>query len=229
VRLVAERHVRELDPALARVERDRVGCVGDLGARVEDLEDPGRRGQRPGEPVVEAGQELEWPVDQPQVADVRLQAANGQPLVLNGLGLNEKLWFDIYVGSLYLTSKSRDVAEILSRPAPWRVQLDFIYTEVASEKLLEAWREGFESNQNAETLEILKPRIEQFYSYFSSAVVAKDEYQFDYIPGQGTQIRKNRQIVGLIPGKDFKNALLEIWLGNHPVDKNLKRSMLGIW
>jgi hypothetical protein len=162
------------------------------------------------------------------VVDDEIKATNGQPLVLNGIGLHEKLWFDIYVGSLYLTSKSRDVAEILSKPAPWRVQLDFIYTEVASEKLLELWREGFESNQNAQTLEKLKPRIEQFYSYFSSAVVAKDQYQFDYIPGQGTQIRKNKQVVGLIPGKDFKNALLEIWLGNHPADKNLKRSMLGI-
>ena len=163
------------------------------------------------------------------VVDDKIEAANGQPLVLNGIGVREKLWFDIYVGSLYLTKKSRDVAEILSKPAPWRVQLDFIYTEVASEKLLETWREGFERNQDVGALKRLKPRIEQFYGYFSSAVVAKDQYQFDYIPDQGTQIRKNNQLVGLIPGEDFKNALLEIWLGNHPADKNLKRSMLGIW
>ena len=161
--------------------------------------------------------------------DDEIKAANGQTLLLNGIGLREKLWFDIYVGSLYLTDKSQDVAEILSKPGPWRIQLDFVYTEVASEKLLEAWREGFENNQNAKTLSKLKSRIEQFYGYFSSAVVAKDQYQFDYIPGQGTRVSKNKQVVGLISGEDFKNALLEIWLGNHPADKNLKRSMLGIW
>ncbi len=158
-----------------------------------------------------------------------IKAANGKSLLLNGLGLREKLWFDIYVGSLYLTEKSQDVAEILSKPGPWRVQLDFVYKEVASEKLHEAWREGFEENQNEETLSNLKSRIEKFYSYFSSAVVAKDQYQFDYIPGQGTQVSKNKQVLGVIPGEDFKNALLEIWLGNHPADKNLKRGMLGIW
>ena len=161
--------------------------------------------------------------------DDEIKAANGQSLVLNGIGLREKLWFDIYVGSLYLTGKSKDVAEILSRPGPWRIQLDFVYTEVSSDKLLEAWREGFENNQNAETLSKLKPRIEQFYSYFTNAAVAKDQFQFDYIPDQGTRISINKQVVGLIPGEDFKNALLEIWLGNHPADKNLKRSMLGIW
>ncbi len=161
--------------------------------------------------------------------DDEIKAANGQRLVLNGIGLREKLWFDIYVGSFYLTGKSQDVAEILTNPGPWRVQLDFVYTEVASEKLLDAWREGFENNQSAEVLSQLKSRIEQFYGYFSSAVVAKDQYQFDYIPDQGTRISKNKQVLGLIPGEDFKNALLEIWLGNHPADKNLKRGMLGIW
>ena len=160
--------------------------------------------------------------------DDEIETANGQSLILNGIGLRGKLWFDIYVGSLYLTEKSQDVAEILSKPGPWRVQLDFVYTEVASENLLEAWREGFEKNQNSETLSKLQPQIEQFYTYFSSAVVTRDQFRFDYIPGLGTQISKNKQIMGLIPGEDFKNALLEIWLGNYPADKNLKRNMLGI-
>ncbi|MDH3389472.1 MAG: chalcone isomerase family protein, partial [Gammaproteobacteria bacterium] len=34
--------------------------------------------------------------------------------------------------------------------------------------------------------------------------------------------------LGLIPGEDFKNALLEIWLGNYPADKKLKKGMLGL-
>jgi hypothetical protein len=35
-------------------------------------------------------------------------------------------------------------------------------------------------------------------------------------------------VLGLIPGEDFKNALLEIWLGNFPADKNLKLGLLGL-
>lgn len=162
------------------------------------------------------------------VAD-EIKAADGQKLVLNGIGLREKFWVDVYVGSLYLPRKSENVAEILSAPGPWRIQLDFVYKEVSSEKLLEAWREGFEKNQPAETLAKLKSRIDQFNRHFETSAVAGDRFVFNYMPGKGTQIIKNDQELDLIAGEDFKNALLEIWLGNYPADKNLKRSMLGIF
>jgi len=153
---------------------------------------------------------------------------SGQKLVLNGLGLREKFWIDVYVGSLYLAKKSRDVAEILSTPGELRVQLDFVYKEVSSEKLLDAWREGFEKNQPDETLGSLKDRMEQFYHYFETSAVSGDQYRFDYSPAQGTKVIKNGEALGVIPGEDFKNALLEIWLGNYPADKDLKRGMLGL-
>jgi len=161
------------------------------------------------------------------VAD-EIKSAEGQTLVLNGIGLREKFWVDVYVGSLYLVTRSDDVAEILSKPGPWRVQLDFIYKEVAREKLLDTWQEGFEKNQTAENLKQLQPRIEQFYGYFDTNVVAKEQYAFDYVPTQGVLVSRNNKELGLIPGEDFKNALLEIWLGNHPGDKKLKKGLLGL-
>lgn len=157
-----------------------------------------------------------------------IKSTDGQTLVLNGIGLREKFWVDVYVGSLYLVTRSDDVAEILSRPGPWRVQLDFVYKEVAREKLLDGWREGFEKNQSAENLKRLQPRIERFYGYFDTSVVAKEQYAFDYVPSQGVLVSRNKKELGLIPGEDFKNALLEIWLGNHPADKKLKKGMLGL-
>lgn len=161
--------------------------------------------------------------------DDEVQSANGQTLVLNGIGLREKFWIDVYVGSLYLTSKSQDVAEILSQPGPWRIQLDFIYKEVSSEDMQESWKEGFENNQTGETLQKLQSRIDRFYDFFNQSAVTKDRYVLEYIPGTGTNVSKNGNLLGSIEGEDFKNALLEIWLGNEPADRNLKRSMLGIW
>lgn len=160
--------------------------------------------------------------------DDEIKAANGQTLVLNGVGLREKFWVDVYVGSLYLPQKSNDVAEILSNPGAWRVQLDFVYKEVSQEKLLQGWREGFEKNQSAETLDKLAESINQYYGYFDSNVVARDRYVFDYIPERGILVTKNQKELGSIAGEDFKNALLEIWLGNHPADKKLKKGMLGL-
>ena len=160
--------------------------------------------------------------------DDEIKTADGQVLMLNGLGLRERFWVDVYVGSLYLTQKSSDVAEILSRPGPWRVQIDVVYKEVDREKLIKAWREGFEKNQSAETLARLQPRIERFYGYFDSNVAAKEQYAFDYLPGEGVTVSRNGKTLGTIEGDDFKNALLEIWLGNHPADKKLKKGMLGL-
>jgi hypothetical protein len=161
------------------------------------------------------------------VAD-EIKNEDGQTLVLNGMGLREKVWVDVYVGSLYLPSKSGDVAEILSTPGPWRVQLDIVYKEVSREKLLKGWREGFEKNQNPETLQQLQSRIDEFYAYFDTNAVKKDQYIFDYLPAQGVRVSKNEQQLGSIPGEDFRNAVLEIWLGNYPADKKLKKGMLGL-
>ena len=88
--------------------------------------------------------------------DAESKAENGEILVLNGAGLREIFWVDVYVGSLYLPTASNDVAEILSKPEPWRIQLDFVYKEVAQKKLLDSWREGFEKNQSADTLQQLQ-------------------------------------------------------------------------
>ncbi|MBL6999020.1 MAG: chalcone isomerase family protein, partial [Gammaproteobacteria bacterium] len=89
------------------------------------------------------------------VADTII-SANQETLILNGMGLREKLWIDIYVGSLYLAKASYNVADILSQPNAFRIQLDFVYSEVTPEKLLIAWKEGFEKNQSAEKLKALK-------------------------------------------------------------------------
>jgi hypothetical protein len=160
--------------------------------------------------------------------DDEIKTENGELLTLNGAGLREKFWVDVYVGSLYLPQKSGDVAEILSKTGSWRVQLDFVYKEVAREKLLESWREGFEKNQNADALRQMQARIDQFYGFFDSSAVARDQYRFDYDPATGTRVSKNGKSLGVIPGEDFANALLEIWLGNHPADKSLKKGLLGL-
>ena len=160
--------------------------------------------------------------------DEEIQLQDGGTLVLNGTGLREKFWVDVYVGSLYLPRPARDVGAVLSNPGPLRIQLDFVYKEVAREQLLESWREGFENNRPEGVSPSLQARIEQFYALFDSSALARDQYRFDYQPGSGTRISKNDRELGIIPGEDFRNALLEIWLGNHPADKDLKKAMLGL-
>ncbi len=158
----------------------------------------------------------------------QVTSANNEMLKLNGMGLREKLWIDVYVGSLYLVKPSNNVADILSQPNALRIQLDFVYKEVTSKKLIKAWKEGFEKNQSETQLQTMQGKIERFYSFFEESAMKTDQYIIDYVPGQGTNVSKNDVLMGNIGGEDFKNALVEIWLGNHPADKKLKKGMLGL-
>ncbi len=160
--------------------------------------------------------------------DDSVTTASGDQLVLNGMGLREKLWIDVYVGSLYLSAKASNVAEIIAQPGPVRIDMDIVYKEISSKKLNKAWKEGFEKNQPPERLKTLQSRIDRFYTLFEEPAKKGDKYIIEYLPGKGTSIRKNGVELGVIEGEDFKNALLEIWLGNHPADKSLKKGMLGL-
>ena len=51
----------------------------------------------------------------------------GQDLVLNGLGLREKYFIDIYVGGLYLPQKTTDSAKAIQDDVPKRITMQFTY------------------------------------------------------------------------------------------------------
>ena len=60
-----------------------------------------------------------------------------------------------------------------------------------------------------------------------TTVHAHDEVWLDYIPGHGTVVTIRGEQKGIIEGADFYTALLDIWLGEKPADKSLKKAMLG--
>lgn len=157
-----------------------------------------------------------------------ITVSNGNTLQLNGMGLREKLWIDVYVGSLYLASKANNVADVLSQPGAFRIQMDIIYNEISSSKLIDAWNEGFQKNQSEENMKAIADRVNRFNQLFEESAKKGDQYVIDYIPGEGCIISKNKVTLGRIEGEDFKTALLEIWLGNFPADKGLKQGMLGL-
>ena len=161
-----------------------------------------------------------------KVAD-QITNANGTLLHLNGMGLREKLWFDIYVGSLYLATPSHDPDAVIGQQGPFRVRMDFLYHEISAEQMASAWQDDFQDNLSADALAKLNARIKRFESLFSGGVRKGDVFLVDYTPSQGTRVVKNGKLLGTIEGEDFKKALLAVWLGKEPADVDLKRGMLG--
>lgn len=151
----------------------------------------------------------------------------GPELVLNGAGVRKKLFFDIYIGALYLPAKSNDASAILASSAPASVVMHFLYKKVSRKKITDAWTDGLADNLSAAEMRALRPRLDKFNALFRS-MRRNGIIQLNYLPGKGTEVWINGEYRDTVRGEDFFHSLLGIWLGTHPVSDSLKQHMLGL-
>ena len=149
-----------------------------------------------------------------------------QSLNLNGAGIRSKFFVSVYIGALYLPQKQDKVDAILQDKVPRRVMIYCLYSEISKEKLVDAWNEGFSENSSEQLLNPLRERLTEFNKLFP-ALHKGDVVYLDYIPNKGTLLTFNDKVLGVIAGEDFNIALLKVWLGENPVDSDLKAAMLG--
>jgi len=149
-----------------------------------------------------------------------------QSLLLNGAGVRSKLFIKIYIGALYLGKTSNSPAAILAATGAKSMQMTMLYKEVEAEKITQGWNEGFKANLNDVELKTLEDRLKNFNALFPT-LRKGDIVRMDYSPDTGTQLSINKRQLGHIEGADFFTALLKVWIGEHPADKNLKKGLLG--
>jgi hypothetical protein len=149
----------------------------------------------------------------------------GKDLMLNGAGLREKMWIDLYVGSLYVTKKSTNAQELMDSKDAAAIKLDIVSGMITSEKMISAVNEGFENATNKNTAP-LKAKIDKFKGFFKEKINKGDVFIIMY-DGNEVNVYKNGTKKGSIDGHDFKKALFGIWLGKKPADDDLKEGMLG--
>tara|TARA_B110000008_G_scaffold255715_1_gene272656 strand:+ start:183 stop:746 length:564 start_codon:yes stop_codon:yes gene_type:complete len=147
-------------------------------------------------------------------------------LVLNGQGTRIIFFMKVYEGSLYLENASTDANAIVNNNSPMAIRIDVTSEMVTAEAMKKALSEGLEKSTSNNTVHISN-EIEQLSTSFNSVVESGDYYEFIYIPEIGTHVLKNNELVELIPGFDFKKAFFGIFLSNNPIQKNLKKAMLG--
>ncbi len=147
-------------------------------------------------------------------------------LLLNGAGFRKKLFIKVYAAGLYLKEKQTDPQKIMDADTPMAIRMHFVYSEVSSKKLVDAWNEGFVNGTGGNIVPI-KTEIDTFNACFSQEAKKNDIYDIIYIPEQGISVYINGELKGTIKGLGFKKAVFSIWLGEKPADSNLKRKMLG--
>ena len=150
----------------------------------------------------------------------------GNKLVLNGGGIREKFWMDMYVGGLYLEQKESNAQSIIDANLPMIMHIEIVSGMITSERMIEAVNEGFQKSTGG-NIDPLKDEIESFKAAFNEPIKEKDNYTFSYASNELT-ISKNGNKLTSIQGIIFKKALFGIWLGKEPADEDLKKGMLGL-
>lgn len=147
-------------------------------------------------------------------------------LVLNGAGIREKFFLDIYIGALYLSAKTPDASAILGDTGPASVLMHILHGEVSKQKITDGWVDGLEANLSDAEMKALKPQLEKFNSLFQT-LHKGDILRIDYVPDTGTEVRINDEWRGVVEGNNFYRSLLKIWIGSNPISSSLKQAMLG--
>lgn len=156
------------------------------------------------------------------------QAGDTQ-LILNGAGIREKFFADIYVAGLYLKAKSSDYKKIMAEDESMAIKIKIVSTLITAERFKEACDEGFERTTNGNT-KPLRSKIDLAYTAFAQKFNVGDVYDLVYIKGVGTNFYKNGKLITKVDGLDFKAALFGIWIIDKPSHKNekLRKGMLGL-
>ncbi len=168
---------------------------------------------------------LSGSVEAAEVAEVQLAnnaTVAGQSMTLNGAGLREWAWIDLYVGALYLPRPMTDPTAIINADMPKRIVLHFVFKEVPKNRLGDTFTERIDDDP---ALQAIEPEIMRMVGLFET-MYRGDEMFLDYVPGRGVVLSVKGVEKGVFPGEAFMLATFDFFLGEDPIHAGLKQAML---
>jgi hypothetical protein len=164
-----------------------------------------------------------------EVAGVRIDeraTVAGSEVALTGAGLRKRVFFQVYAMGLYVRDRKADP---VAQPGPKRVLIHML-RDVSADTFTEALADGIRANHSEAEVQALEPRIKQLAAAIAELKEARKgmAIALDW-DGRATQLVVDGKPAGApIPGEDFYVGLLRIWLGDRPVQEDLKKSLLGM-
>jgi hypothetical protein len=153
----------------------------------------------------------------------------GTPLQLNGVGLRSAFIYKVYLAGLYLPSKAASGADVVAETGPKRLQVRMLM-DGPSDEFAKAFTGGIVKRTPADQVAAMQDRIAAFDRTLRSVgnVRKGDVVNLDYAPAVGLTMTINGKAFGApVPGADLYAALLNIFVGDRPVDAKMKNGMLG--
>ena len=154
----------------------------------------------------------------------------GAPLQLNGVGLRAAFIYKVYLAGLYLPAKAATGPAVFAETGAKRLQVRMLM-DGPSDEFAKAFTGGIAKRTPADQVAAMRDRIAQFDRTLRSVgnVRKGDVVNLDYVPAAGLSMTVNGKPFGTpVPGADLYAALLQIFVGDRPVDARMKAGMLGL-
>ena len=152
---------------------------------------------------------------------------NNIGFVLNGTGVKSRWFLDLYVAALYLPHKSKDDSYIVNCDCPFVLKIVVTSSWVSAKNFKNSVDYYFNESLNGK-IGPLQDKIELFKKSFGNEININDEIDLVYHPNIGLKTYINGVYKNTISGLEFKRELAKLWLGDKPLDLNLKNGLLGL-
>ncbi len=131
--------------------------------------------------------------------------------------------FKVYVAALYLPES--DAPNDALADIPKRLEISYLVS-IPGPDFGKGAEAILERNNSSDALARLRDRIDQLNAVYRD-VKPGDRYALTYVPGQGTELSYNGQPLITIEGADFAAAYFGIWLGNDPIDQEMRSRLIN--
>ena len=156
---------------------------------------------------------------------------DGQEIQLNGIAVRTRYqFFKVYVAGLYLPQKTATPADAIDGSGAKRISLTMV-RDATAEQFVESIEHGLRANNSEAQLAEVKPQVDALFAKIRAVREAKEGLRIvlDYAPSSSstTLFVDGAAQGGPMAGEAFFRALLRIWLGENPVQEDLKKALLG--
>lgn len=135
---------------------------------------------------------------------------------------------DTYIGKLYVENPVTDAGALIEADEYKRMVFQVVMKRVSGRRIAKAMYDALQMNLSKEDAIELETRLQMLVSMFDSSLKKGQESYLEWVPDKGSRIVLNGEVKGMIPGKDFYDAILKIWIGDNPVGATFKRQVLGL-
>lgn len=155
---------------------------------------------------------------------------DGQPLQLNGIGLRTRYFFKVYIAGLYLPYKTASAQAAIDGGGAKRIVM-VMRRNATADQFCDSIGAGLRANNSESQLAEVRTQTESLYAMIRAKARAHEGMKIvlDYAPSTAatTLYADGRALGPAMPGEPFFRALLRIWLGERPVQADLKDLLLG--